>query len=332
MTLVVTFHVASGTNAGLVNVVAGADHDTTSTVTDSDDIQIIEKRRPALREGVRRAGRPKVDAGASGNTLCAARDETSAYPPPTTCALPTSSTLASSSLAYPHHRTSARMRNTAPQTIDWLDPQPGSRQGITVAVTYRVTWASSREASPTRRTVDSDETAASTATDTIQIIGGAGASRDQHGLRHSGERWQRVTRPKRRSTQEVRGERPHRCRQTRARARRPNLHITDAVDTRLIVDSIVASPAVGADQDASTQGIDWLIPSLGPLGAVTLTVSYHVAGSTTAALVTNTATADSDEDVQPSATATTCRSSRRHRLPGLPRRQPSIRRRRPPPR
>src|SRR6185503_315259 len=41
-----------------------------------------------------------------------------------------------------------------------------------------------------------------------------------------------------------------------------NVHITDTVDSRLIVDSVTASPNLGSDQDPDAQDIDWLIASL----------------------------------------------------------------------
>src|SRR5205085_2328978 len=76
-----------------------------------------------------------------------------------------------------------------------------------------------------------------------------------------------------------------------------NVSLTDTVDSRLIVDSVTAGDYTCPDGDTNAQTITCSLPHL-PAGATkSITVAYHVDSTTnSAAGVSNTATASSDEN------------------------------------
>jgi uncharacterized repeat protein (TIGR01451 family) len=79
------------------------------------------------------------------------------------------------------------------------------------------------------------------------------------------------------------------------------LAITDTIDPRLLVDSIVGSAGVTC---ASGQDVDCSIDHLAAGTTATVTVTYHVAANAAAASVDNTASTSSDEITTPVDSAT----------------------------
>ena len=308
VTLTVTYSVAAGVDAQLVNNTATADSDEVVPVSDSDDVQIVESVTLVIAKDFSNPandGPPTNDLPEE--TVTAGGPAGTFYIKVTNTGLSTADNVTITDLV-PAVLTVSNVTGTAgvevanptldDNNISWLLTSLAPNASVTLTVTYSVAAGVDAQLVNNTATADSDEVVPVSDSDDVQIVESVTLviAKDFSNPANDGPPTNDL--PEETVTAGGPAGTFYITVTNTGLSTADNVTITDLVPAVLTVSNVTGTAGVEvANPTLDDNNISWLLTSLAPNASVTLTVTYSVAAGVDAQLVNNTATADSDEVV-----------------------------------